>query len=205
MPQPLTKRQKQLYDFIKQYSDKNGYPPTHEEMTEALGVNSVATIHDHLIEIAKKGFIKIYRGSVRGVEVIVKKFAQRNNVQIELPLIGYIAAGSPIEAIEGRHATVKVSANILSGRRPAFALKVKGDSMIEEGILDGDYVIVESQNTAENGDIVVALLENELATLKKFYREKGRIKLMPANARMQPIYAQNVTIQGKVKGVIRKY
>ena len=204
MPQPLTKRQRQLLDYIHQYSTKNGYPPTHEEMAEALEVNSVATIHDHLLELVRKGFVKIYRGSVRGVEVVEKSFGGTLG-QVELPLIGLIAAGKPIEAIEGRQTTVKISPNLLSGNKRAFVLKVKGDSMIEEGILDGDYVVVEEQNTAENGDIVVALLENEFATLKKFYREKSRIRLMPANARMQPIYAQNVTIQGKVKGVIRKY
>jgi len=204
MPQPLTKRQKQLLEFISQFSAKNGYPPTHEEMAEALQVSSVATIHDHLLELYKKGFIKIYRGSVRGVEVIEKKTALKTG-QIELPLIGYIAAGKPIEAIENRQATIKVASNLLSGSKRAFVLKVKGDSMIEEGILDGDYVVIEEQNTAENGDIVVALLENEFATLKKYYREKGKIKLMPANAKMAPIYARQVTIQGKVKSIIRRY
>jgi repressor LexA len=204
MPQPLTKRQRQLLDYVHQYSTKNGYPPTHEEMAEALEVNSVATIHDHLLELVRKGFVKIYKGSVRGVEVVEKSFGGKTG-QVELPLIGLIAAGKPIEAIEGRQTTVKVAPNLLSGNRRAFVLKVKGDSMIEEGILDGDYVVVEEQNTAENGDIVVALLENEFATLKKFYREKGRIRLMPANAKMAPIYAQNVTIQGKVKSIIRRY
>ena len=173
-------------------------------MAEALDVNSVATVHDHLLELAKKKFIRIYRGSVRGVEVTEKDLPGQAG-QIELPVIGLIAAGRPIEAIEGRQANVRVASNLLSGHKRAFVLKVKGDSMIEEGILDGDYVVVEEQNTAENGDIVVALLENEFATLKKFYREKGRIKLMPANARLQPIYARNVTIQGKVKSVIRQY
>ncbi len=204
MPQPLTKRQRQLLDYIHQYSTKNGYPPTHEEMAEALEVNSVATVHDHLLELVRKGFVKIYKGSVRGVEVIEKSIGGILG-QVELPLIGLIAAGKPIEAIEGRQTTVKISSSLLSGNRRAFVLKVKGDSMIEEGILDGDYVVVEEQNTAENGDIVVALLENEFATLKKFYREKNRIKLMPANAKMAPIYAHNVTIQGKVKSIIRRY
>ena len=204
MPQPLTKRQRQLLDYIHQFSTKNGYPPTHEEMAEALEVNSVATVHDHLLELVRKGFVKIYKGSVRGVEVIKKSLGGKTG-QVELPLIGLIAAGKPIEAIEGKQTTVKVASNLLSGNRRAFVLKVKGDSMIEEGILDGDYVVVEEQNTAENGDIVVALLENEFATLKKFYREKSRIKLMPANAKMAPIYSQNVTIQGKVRSVIRKY
>ena len=204
MPQPLTKRQRQLLDYIHQFSTKNGYPPTHEEMAEALEVNSVATVHDHLLELVRKGFVKIYKGSVRGVEVIKKSLGGKTG-QVELPLIGLIAAGKPIEAIEGKQTTVKVASNLLSGNRRAFVLKVKGDSMIEEGILDGDYVVVEEQNTAENGDIVVALLENEFATLKKFYREKNRIKLTPANAKMAPIYSQNVTIQGKVRSVIRKY
>lgn len=204
MPQPLTKRQKQLLDFISQFYSKNGYPPTHEEMAGALNVNSVATIHDHLTQLLKKGFIKIYKGSVRGIE-IVEKAIKGNVNMIELPVIGLIAAGKPIEAIENRTSTIKVSTNLISGNKRAFVLKVKGESMIEEGILDGDYVVVEEQNTAENGDIVVALLENEMATLKKFYREKGRIKLMPANASMQPIYATNVTVKGRVKGIIRRY
>lgn len=173
-------------------------------MARALAVNSVATIHDHLVELEKKRFIKIYRGSVRGVEVVEKKSPSKTG-QIDLPVVGLIAAGQPIEAIESRQTSVKVAANLLSGHKRAFVLKVKGDSMIDEGILDGDYVVVEEQNTAENGDIVVALLDNELATLKKFYREKDRIKLMPANSRLQPIYAQRVTIQGRVKGIIRQY
>lgn len=204
MTQPLTKRQKQLLDFIGQFFAKNGYPPTHEEMAEALTVNSVATIHDHLLELVRKNFIKIYKGAVRGVKVLGQG-RDRERGQIELPIVGLIAAGQPIEAIEDRSETLKIESSLVSGHKRAFVLKVKGDSMIDEGILDGDYVVVEEQNSAENGDIVVALLEGGLATLKKFYREKNRIKLMPANARLSPIYVDHATIQGKVAGVIRRY
>jgi repressor LexA len=205
MPQLPTKRQKQLLDYIAAYIERRGYSPTYEEMGRKLGVSSVATIFCHLRELAKKRLIKIYKGAVRGVELLNSPPASSlSPLNLELPLLGYIAAGRPIEVVTQTE-TILAPANLISHRREAFVLKVRGDSMIEEGILDGDYVVVEKQETAENGDIVVALLENSLATLKKFYKEKDRIRLEPANAQMAPIYATNVKIQGKVRGLIRRF
>ena len=200
-----TKKQKQLLEYISKYIQRRGYSPSYEEMTQALKVNSVATIFDHLQELSKKKFIKIYKGAVRGIEIINSQLTTLPSpLNLELPLLGYIAAGKPIEAITQTE-TILVPSSLMSGRKKAFVLKVKGASMIEEGILDGDYVVVEEQSTAVNGDIVVALVDGNFATLKKFYREKDRIRLEPANAQMKPIYAKNVTIQGKVRGIVRRF
>lgn len=204
MGRPLTKRQRQALEFIFQYIQKYGVSPTHGEIAEALGVSSVATVHDHLLQLAKKKAIKIYKGAVRGVEILDKKIAHILE-GVELPLIGYIAAGKPIEAIENPTETIEVSPTLISGKKRTFVLQVRGNSMVDEGILDGDYVVVEEQETANNGDIVVALLENSLATLKRFFREETHIRLEPANAKMEPIYAKNVKIQGRVRGLIRRY
>lgn len=204
MPVTLYKRQKQIVDFISQYIQKNGYSPTLTEIAEALGLSSLATVHEHLSSLVKKGIIKKFDGAVRGIELLDKKMSQITE-GIELPIIGMIVAGKPIEPFTDDNNTIKVLPSMLSGKKRAYVLKVKGESMIEDGILDGDYVVVEQQEMANNGDIVVALLENGLATLKRFFKEQDRIKLMPANSQMSPIYATNVTIQGKVVGVIRQY
>lgn len=204
MPVTLYKRQKQILDFISQYIQKNGYSPTLQEIAEAIGVSSLATVHEHLNSMVKKKVIKKYEGAVRGIEILDKKLGEITK-GIELPVLGFIAAGSPIEPYTDPNATLHVAPGMLSGKRRAFVLQVKGDSMIEDGILDGDYVVVEEQKEANNGDIVVALLENGMATLKRFYKEATRVKLVPANSRMQPIYATNVKIQGKVVGIIRRF
>lgn len=204
MPITLYKRQKQILDFIKQYIDKYGYSPTLGEIAEALGVSSLATVHEHLQALVKKGVIKRFEGAVRGIEVIddtISKHLQG----IELPILGYIAAGQPLMAYTDPDASIKISPSMVSGKKRSYVLQVKGDSMIEDGILDGDYVIIEEQNDASDGDIVVALLDNGLATLKRFFRESGRIRLEPANSQMSPIYATDVKIQGKCVGVIRRF
>lgn len=204
MPITLYRRQKQILSFLKQYIDKYGYSPTLGEIAEALGVSSLATVHEHLQTLASKGVIKRFEGAVRGIEVIEHKIA--STLQgIELPILGYIAAGQPIMTYTDPDATVKVSPSMVSGKKRSYVLQVKGDSMIEEGILDGDHVIIEEQNTAMDGDIVVALLDNGLATLKRFFRESTRIRLEPANSSMSPIYAIDVKIQGKCVGVIRRF
>lgn len=205
MGQLPTRKQKQLLDYIHQYTQKHGYSPTYEEMCPAMAVSSVATIHDHLAQLAKKKFIKIYHGAVRGIEILRSANYQLPTNLLELPLYGYIAAGKPIEAIANNEETIQISPSLVTGKRRSYVLRVKGDSMIEDGILDGDYVVIEQQDRAENGDIVVALLEGGLATLKRFFKEKDRIRLEPANAKMQPIYARSVEIQGKVSGVLRRY
>lgn len=204
MPVTLYKRQKQILDFISQFVQKNGYSPTLQQIADALGVSSLATVHEHLNAMAKKGVIKKFEGAVRGIEIVDKKMAEITK-GVELPILGFIAAGSPIEPFTDPNATTNVAPGMLSGKKRAFVLQVKGESMIEDGILDGDYVVIEEQNEAKNGDIVVALLENGLATLKRYYKEATRIKLAPANSSMQPFFVTNVKIQGKVVGVIRRF
>ncbi len=201
----LYRRQKQILSFIKQYIDKYGYSPTLGEIAEAIGVSSLATVHEHLQSLQNKGVIKRFEGAVRGIEVLDNKILNSLPQGIELPILGYIAAGQPIMAYTDPDASVKVSPSMISGKKRSYVLQVKGDSMIEDGILDGDYVIIEEQNTAIDGDIVVALLENGLATLKRFFKEPNRIRLEPANSSMQPIYATDVKIQGKCVGVIRRF
>lgn len=204
MPVTLYKRQKQILDFISQYIQKNGFSPTLTEIAEAISVSSLATVHEHLSAMVKKGVIKRYEGSVRGIELIDKKLGQLTK-GIELPIMGFIAAGQPIEPYTDPNDSVHISPSLLTGKKRAFVLQVKGNSMIEEGILDGDYVVIEQQETANNGEIVVALLENGFATLKRFFKEATRVRLEPANAKMAPIFAKEVKIQGKVVGVIRRF
>ncbi len=204
MPVTLYKRQKQILGFIKQYIEKYGYSPTLGEIAESIGVSSLATVHEHLQALVTKGLIKKFEGAIRGIEVLDQQVSEALK-GIELPILGYIAAGQPIMTYTDPNATVNVPANMVTGKRHSFVLQVKGDSMIEEGILDGDFVIIEEQTLANNGDIVVALLENGFATLKKYYREATRIRLEPANSSMEPIYATDVKVQGKCVGVIRRF
>lgn len=204
MPVTLYRRQKQILQFIKDYIDKYGYSPTLGEIAEAMGVSSLATVHEHVQALAKKGVIRKFDGSVRGIEV-VEGMGQNRLRTIELPVLGFIAAGQPIMPYTDPGVTVSVSPSLVSDKKKSYVLQVKGDSMIETGILDGDYVIIEEQNHANDGDIVVALLDNGLATLKRFFKEPNRIRLEPANAAMDPIYATNVQIQGKCVGVIRRF
>ncbi len=204
MPITLYRRQKQILDFIKQYIDRYSYSPTLGEIAEAIGVHSLATVHEHLQALATKGVIKRFEGAVRGIEVIDQKISSALQ-GVELPVLGFIAAGQPIMTYTDPDATVKVSPSMLSGKKRSYVLQVKGDSMIEDGILDGDHVIIEEQNDARDGDIVVALLDNGLATLKRFFKEANRIRLEPANSAMAPIYATDVKIQGKCVGVIRRF
>lgn len=204
MPITLYRRQKQILSFIKQYIDKYGYSPTLGEIAEAIGVSSLATVHEHLQALSTKGVIKRFEGAVRGIEVLDQKISSALQ-GVELPILGFIAAGQPIMTYTDPEASVKVSPSMLSGKKRSYVLQVKGDSMIEDGILDGDHVIIEEQNDARDGDIVVALLDNGLATLKRFFKEPTRIRLEPANSAMSPIYATDVKIQGKCVGVIRRF
>ena len=204
MPVTLYRRQKQILEYLRQYIQKHGYSPTLQQIADALGVHSLATVHEHLQAMAKKGIIRRYEGAVRGIELVDKKLGEIT-AGVELPIMGFIAAGQPIEPYTDPNATVSVSSGLLSGTKPAFVLQVKGESMIDDGILPDDYVVVEQQEEAKNGDIVVALLENGFATLKRYFRETTRIRLEPANAKMSPIFTTKVKIQGKVVGVIRRY
>lgn len=204
MPVILYRRQKQILNYIREYIDKYGYSPTLGEIAEAMGVSSLATVHEHVQALAKKGVIKKFEGSVRGIEVVDQKIGAILK-GVELPLLGYIAAGQPIMPYTDPDATVSVSPTIVNPNKKSFVLQVKGDSMIEDGILDGDFVIIEEQNFAYDGDIVVALLDSGMATLKRYFKEPTRIRLEPANAAMEPIYATDVKIQGKCVGVIRRF
>ena len=204
MPVTLYRKQKQTLDFVKQYIDKYGYSPTLGEIAEAIGVSSLATVHEHIGTLVTKGVIKRFDGAIRGIEVIDQNISHALS-GIELPVLGYIAAGLPIMPYTDPDATIRVGPSMVSGKKRSYVLQVKGDSMIEDGILDGDYVIIEEQETANDGDTVVALLENGLATLKRFFREPDRIRLEPANSSMDPIYANDVKVQGKCVGVIRRF
>jgi repressor LexA len=204
MPITLYKRQKQILDFIGQYIQKFGTSPTLQEIADSLGVSSLATVHEHLQTLSKKGVIRRFEGAVRGIELIDSKIGAAIE-GIELPILGYIAAGSPIQPMTDPNASLRVASSMLSGKKRSYVLQVRGDSMIEEGILDGDFVVIEEKKEARDGEIVVALLDNGLATLKKFFKEATRIRLEPANSTMKPIYAANVTIQGAVVGLVRRF
>lgn len=200
----LYKRQRQIVDYIGQYTQKHGFSPTLKEIANCLGVSSLATVHEHLNALEKKGVIKKFEGAVRGIELLDKRIGTTME-GVDLPILGFIAAGKPIEPMTDPDAKFMVSPSMISGSRRSFVLQVKGDSMIEEGILDGDYVVIEEQPEARDGEIVVALLDSGLATLKRFFKEATRIRLEPANSTMKPIYASDVKIQGRVVGVIRKF
>jgi repressor LexA len=201
---PLTRRQKQILDHIGEYISDQGYAPSFEEIADAFGYSSLATVHEHLSNLERKGYIRKAYNESRSIELV-----QGDAVPgaVELPLLGEVAAGLPIEAIEHRE-TVLVPPDLLRKQGENYVLRVVGNSMIDEQIRDGDYIIVNSRPTAENGEMVVALVGGEAATVKKLYREPdGRIRLQPANPTMQPMYhdADEIQIQGIVVGVIRKY
>ena len=202
----LYNRERQVLEFITQYIQRHGYAPTLMEIAESLGVSAVSTVHEHLEKLVSKGFIKKSAGFERGIELIDSK-VELNEMEtaVELPVLGFIAAGAPLEPHTDPNFYMPVPAALITAKKPGFVLQVKGSSMIDEGILDGDFVIVEHQDEAQNGDIVVAILPNGLATLKRIIFEKDRIKLQPANSTMSPIYTTHVKIQGKVVGVFRKY
>jgi repressor LexA len=180
-----------------------------QEIAKALGVRSLATVHEHLEAMEKKGVIKRFDGAVRGIEILDKKTAERSStdVVVELPVLGYIAAGQPIEPYTDPNATYGVPPGMINTKKRCFVLQVKGDSMIEAGIYDKDYVVIEQTDTANNGEVVVALLDNGFATLKRFYKEATRVRLEPANSTMSPIFVtgDKVKVQGRCVGVIRKF
>jgi repressor LexA len=193
----LTKRQKEILDYISLYITENRYSPTYDEIKDNFGLSALSTVHEHITELVNKGYIKRNGKSPRGISLTPKK-----KQYMEIPLKGIIRAGNPIEAIE----TVDEYVNIV--REPSlkgnlYALKVEGDSMIDEGIFDCDIVIAKKQSVADNGDTVVAVIDDNEATLKKFYVENGKIKLQPANPKYKPLFRQEVDIQGVVVKIIR--
>ena len=181
---------------------QTGYAPSLPEIAKEFGLKSVATVHEHLTTLEAKGYIRRNPNQPRGIELT--RQSARTGRTILLPLSGFITAGQPIEALE-THETFAVPAQFVVDSFNSYVLRVRGESMIEEGIFDGDYVVVERNPSPSNGDVVVALLDNAYATLKKFYREKTRIRLQPANRTMKPIYARHVNIQGIVRAVIRRF
>jgi len=197
----LTKRQSEVLKFIRDFVKDYDYSPSCREIANGLNVSSPATIHQHLQTLKSKGFLNIEKDCARGLEI--NKELIGFGKSIELPLAGLITAGEPIEAVEDNE-TMAVPADLVPDES-AFVLKVSGQSMINEGILDGDYVVVERNHSPQNGDVVVALLNNAYATLKKFYRETSRIRLQPANPTMKPIYCKDVAIRGVVRAIIRKF
>ena len=198
------KRQGQILDFIKQYIQANGSAPTLRQIADAIGVSSLATVHEHLSTLELKGLIKRKAGKTRSIEIVglSENFSPEG---VEVPILGYIAAGAPIEAYTDPNATFPIPPNLMSGKKRVYVLQVRGESMIEEQIRDGDYVVIEQVGEVGDGDIVVALLDNGMATLKRYFKEATRIRLEPANATMSPIFVKNVRIQGRVVGLIRKY
>lgn len=201
----LTRRQEEILTYIKEYIVSSGYPPTIREICKAVGVSSPATVHAHLANLESKGFIKKEDTKNRAIEVLVKnEFASKDDLVVEVPLLGKITAGNPIEAIEQPDEYFSLPAYLIPKNKDVFTLNVSGCSMINAGILDGDIVIVERQNTARNGEIVVAMTDENEVTLKTFYKEDGHFRLQPENDTMDPIILDNVTILGKAIGLYRK-
>lgn len=206
----LTKRQHQILDFIRSEIHRCGYPPSVREIGEAIGLSSSSTVHSHLAALESKGYLRRDPSKPRALEVLDYRDADRavDYGQVRaVPLVGQVAAGSPILAAENIESTMPLPAEMAD--EATFILRVRGDSMVEAGILDGDFVVVRQQPTASNGDIVVALVEDgnsgdPEATVKTFYRERDRVRLQPQNATMEPIYAREVTILGKVVALFRK-
>jgi repressor LexA len=199
----LTRRQKEILDHVRRHIERKGYAPTIEEIGEHFGLRSLATVHKHLANLQEKGLLRRQTYRSRALELVPAEVSRQS---IELPLLGRVAAGVPIEAIQTVE-TVSVPENMV-GRQETYALQVRGDSMIDEQIRDGDYVIVEKRPQANDGEMVIALLDGQNVTLKKLFREgDGRVRLQPANPQMTALIvpAASVSIQGIVVGVLRKY
>jgi repressor LexA len=204
----ITKRQRQVYDFIADFVQRNNFTPSFQEIGDGLGLSSLATVHKHITNLEKKGLLNRDYNRSRSIDLLPPKGRMKQamavNTGMVLPLMGRIAAGQPIEAVE-RPETISLADFVRS--KEVFVLEVSGDSMQDEAILSGDYVLVEKTKIAHNGDIVVALVEGTDATLKRFYREGDKVRLQPSNAKMKPImvHARDLNIQGRVIGVLRKY
>jgi repressor LexA len=202
----ITRRQREVYDFIANFVQRHGYSPSFEEIGKGLDLSSLATVHKHITNLERKGLLKREQNRSRSIDVLPVRSRLRAKLQenTSLPLVGRIAAGRPIEAVENPET---ISLGDLTKSKEVFVLQVTGASMQDEAIVDGDYVLVEKTKTARNGDIVVALVDNSDATLKRFFLEGDNVRLQPANSTMQPIVvpAHNVQVQGRVIGVLRKY
>ncbi len=209
----LYRRERELLTFIWQFQERNGYSPTLREMADALNRRAPSTIHSLIRGLVEKGYLQKVDGNMRTLKILKKEQIgaligeklKGVGTTIALPLMGFIAAGSPLEPHTDPEATLDVASSMISGKRTSYALQVKGNSMIEDGIFDGDFVVVEKTDVCNEGDIVVALVDDSLATLKRFYKKDGRIVLMPSNSEMDPIYPNECRIQGVVTGLVRKF
>ena len=199
----LTNKQNQVLDYLKQFISKKGFPPTVREICSALNLSSPATVHAHLNTLADKGYIKKDNAKNRAIELLVKNEYETED-SVEIPLLGKVTAGSPIEAIEMPDEYFTIPSYLMPAKKEVFALKVNGESMINAGIHDNDIVIVQRQQIANNGDIVVAMTEDNEVTLKTFYKEDGYFRLQPENDTMSPIILDKVSIVGKAIGLYRK-
>ena len=207
MKPALTKKQRKTLDFIITFFEQRGYSPSYREIANGLKLSSVATVAQHVDTLVEKGFLEKGNNSARSLIPVEEVQASINEPGIGLPILGLIAAGSPIETITGHQETLEVPA-FMVGSKNSYVLQVKGQSMIDDGIHDGDYVVVQEKEVPSNGDTVVALVNNGEATLKRYYKEANRIRLQPANSTMEPIYVEPGTpikIQGVLIGLIRKY
>jgi repressor LexA len=201
---PLTKRQREILSFLSNYHEANGYAPSFEEIAEQFNYNSLATVHEHLSNLERKGYIKRNYNESRAIEILP---SEANPRAVELPLLGLVAAGMPIEAMTANE-TIAVPDDFVRRSGGHYVLRVRGNSMIDEQIRDGDFVVVNERQSVDNGEMVIAMLSGASATVKKFYRERdGRIRLQPANEMMDPIYVHenDISIQGVVVGVLRRY
>jgi repressor LexA len=204
----LTKRQQEIFDFIKRYSAKHGYPPTVRDIGKAIGLTSSSTVHAHLSNLEKVGLLRRDPSKPRAIELLVDR-AKRAKTAVEsaaggaLPVVGQVAAGSPVLAEENIEDYVQIP-DLAGGDEGEFILGIAGDSMIDAGIHDGDHVVVRSQDTASDGDIVVALVGDSEATVKRFFREADHIRLQPENELLEPILSSEVTVLGRVVGVLRR-
>jgi len=204
----LYRKERELLEYLAQFQAQYGYSPTLAELAKATGHRSKSTIHTLIRSLVEKGYVQKVEGNTRVLKIIddkVKLASMGNLPSVELPLMGFIAAGKPLEPHSDLNATFQVSASMISGKKTSYVLQVKGNSLIEDAILDGDFVVIEKDHLVSNGDIVVAIVDDNLATLKKYYKEDERVVLKPANSEMSPIYPNSLTVQGKVVGVIRKF
>ena len=202
----ITKKQAETLTFIKKYMVEHGFPPSVREICKGMNLNSPATAHAHLKELEKKGIIRKESNKFRTIELLVEnEFEEKNEDVIKVPLLGKVACGNPIEAIEQPDEFFDLPANLVPAKETIFTLKCSGESMINVGIYDGDYVIVQKQKVARNGDIVVALTDDNEVTLKTFYKENDHIRLQPENDSMDPIILPNCIILGKAIGLYRKF
>ena len=199
----ITKKKKQILDFIQAFQLEHGYYPTLEEIRQKFELNSLSTVHQHMSELEEMGMLERGFGKARDMKISAPEPYLAGSM-VELPIAGLITAGLPIEAVEERTETLTVPRHMIDNKN-AYVLKVKGDSMIESLIDDGDFVVIQKQDYASDGDIVVALLEDGSATLKEYHREKNYVRLQPRNTKYKAINVRNVVIQGRVLGIIRKY